>query len=134
MSTKNNTIDNINNLVSTLSGGMSETAEKVNNSADNDNNTNDTATETTAKKSNRGRKKAAAVDISFKGKKAVITKKATVIEKSNKTFYLEKKYLDILDGLEAKTGVSTSELVQIAIQLLETNLELEGFDSEEKEK
>lgn len=133
MSNKDKEKENIKNTISSLMSGMSETAEKVNNSVNNDNNNNNTTTETTTgKKSNRGRKKAAAVDISFKGKKAVITKKGAAIEKSNKTFYLEKKYLDILDELESKTGVSTSELVQIAIQLLETNLELEGFDSEEE--
>ena len=50
------------------------------------------------------------------------------IEKLNKTFYLEKRYIDILEDLSSKTGVNTSELVQAAIQLLKNNTVLEGFD------
>ena len=81
------------------------------------------------KKSTRGRKKKSTeVALEFKGKKLKITNLNKEIVKSNKTFYLEKKYIDILENLSKKTGLTTSELIQIAIQILNNNLELEGFE------
>ena len=81
------------------------------------------------KKSTRGRKKKVnEVAFNFTGKGLKITNKNQKIEKVNKTFYLEKRYIDILEDLSGKTGVNTSELVQAAIQLLKNNTVLEGFD------
>ena len=81
------------------------------------------------KKSTRGRKKKVnEVAFNFTGKGLKITNKNQNIEKVNKTFYLEKRYIDILEDLSGKTGVNTSELVQAAIQLLKNNTVLEGFD------
>ena len=81
------------------------------------------------KKSTRGRKKKVnEVAFNFTGKGLKITNKNQKIEKLNKTFYLEKRYIDILEDLSSKTGVNTSELVQAAIQLLKNNTVLEGFD------
>lgn len=81
------------------------------------------------KKSTRGRKKKVnEVTFNFTGKGLKITNKNQKIEKLNKTFYLEKRYIDILEDLSSKTGVNTSELVQAAIQLLKNNTVLEGFD------
>ena len=81
------------------------------------------------KKSTRGRKKKVnEVAFNFTGKGLKITNKNQKIEKLNKTFYLEKRYIDILEDLSSKTGVNTSELVQAAIQLLKNNTTLEGFD------
>ena len=81
------------------------------------------------KKSTRGRKKKSnEVSLEFKGKKLKITNLNKEIVKCNKTFYLEKKYIDILENLSKKTGLTTSELTQLAIQLLNNNVELEGFE------
>lgn len=81
------------------------------------------------KKSTRGRKKKSnEVSLEFKGKKLKITNLNKEIVKCNKTFYLEKKYIDILEDLSKKTGLTTSELTQLAIQLLSNNVELEGFE------
>ena len=81
------------------------------------------------KKSTRGRKKKVNEGaFNFTGKGLKITNKNQKIEKLNKTFYLEKRYIDILEDLSSKTGVNTSELVQAAIQLLKNNTVLEGFD------
>lgn len=80
-------------------------------------------------KSTRGRKKKSKeVSLEFKGKKLKITNLNKEIVKCNKTFYLEKKYIDILENLSKKTGLTTSELTQLAIQLLSNNVELEGFE------
>ncbi|MGL4742084.1 MAG: hypothetical protein ACRC41_14995 [Sarcina sp.] len=82
------------------------------------------------KKSTRGRKKKSnEVSLEFKGKKLKITNLNKEIVKCNKTFYLEKKYIDILEELSKKTGLTTSELTQLAIQLLSNNVELDGFDN-----
>lgn len=82
--------------------------------------------ETPKKKSNRGRKKAtSAATVVIKNKKAIISL-ADVSTKKNKTFYLEDKSIKILDDLSNKTGLTTSQLVQIAIDLLESNLEIQG--------
>ncbi|MGL4991129.1 MAG: hypothetical protein ACRC57_08240 [Sarcina sp.] len=89
----------------------------------------DEITKTDIKKTTRGRKKKSnEVSLEFKGKKLKITNLNKEIIKCNKTFYLEKKYINILEELSKKTGLTTSELTQLAIQLLSNNVELEGFD------
>ena len=81
------------------------------------------------KKSTRGRKKQEVkVSLEFKGSKLKIKKQSVKIEKVNKTFYLESTYIAMLEDLSSKTGMTTSELVQAAIQLLNNNVELEGFE------
>lgn len=81
------------------------------------------------KKSTRGRKKQEVkVSLEFKGSKLKIKKQSGKIEKVNKTFYLESTYIAMLEDLSSKTGMTTSELVQAAIQLLNNNVELEGFE------
>lgn len=82
--------------------------------------------ETPKKKSNRGRKKAtSAATVVIKNKKAIISL-SDVLVKKNKTFYLEDRYIKTLDNLSERTGLTTSQLVQIAIDLLESNLEIQG--------
>lgn len=128
---KKDTKDSVNTLIQ----GITETANNVNDNNDdnntnkNDDKNNNENNDSAKPKSTRGRKKSVPVEVTFHGKKVTIKKKEDVIEKSNKTFYLEKKYIDILDELESKTGISSSELAQVAIQLLENNLELQGFDN-----
>lgn len=85
--------------------------------------------EETKPKSTRGRKKKSnETSIKFTGKKVVISKVTETTEKKNKTFYLDSKHIQTLENISAITGMTTSELVEIAIQLLNNNLELDGFN------
>lgn len=80
-------------------------------------------------KSTRGRKKKTQeTSVKFTGKKVVISKLDDVLEKKSKTFYIDTKHIKTLEDISKNTGMSTSELVDIAIQLLNNNLILEGFD------
>ena len=80
-------------------------------------------------KSPRGRKKKGSdTSVKFIGKKVVISKKDESIIKKNKTFYIDNKHIQTLENISERTGMTTSELVEIAIQLLNNNLELEGFN------
>ena len=81
-------------------------------------------------KSTRGRKKKTQeTSVKFSGKKVIISKiNDAVAEKKNKTFYIDTKYINMIENLAERCGMTTSELAEIAIQLLNNNLELEGFE------
>ncbi|MGL5244681.1 MAG: ribbon-helix-helix protein, CopG family [Sarcina sp.] len=116
------------NPVKGILAGINETG-KSNLIANDKTNEEPVKMEAKSAKSTRGRKKKSTeVALEFKGKKLKITNLNKEIIKCNKTFYLEKKYIDILEELSNKTGMTTSELVQVAIQLLHNNVELEGFE------
>lgn len=89
-------------------------------------NTKEAQTEVIKEKSKRGRKKAtSSASVVIKNKKAIVSLSDVSIKK-NKTFYLEDRYIQILDNLATRTGLSTSQLVQIAVDLLDSNLEIQG--------
>ena len=92
----------------------------------NQENSTEVKAEVVKEKSNRGRKKATSTaTVVIKNKKAIVSL-ADVTVKKNKTFYLEDRYIKTLDSLAERTGLSTSQLVQIAIEILPSNLEIEG--------
>ena len=64
----------------------------------------------------------------FTGKKVIISKLDKTSDKKNKTFYIDSKHIQTLESIAERTGMTTSELIEIAIQLLNNNLELEGFN------
>lgn len=116
-----------------LLGGLHKTAEsqienKENNTTENTDITKNN--EENKPKSTRGRKKKANVKKVVKGKSITYTKVENTPKKGNKTFYLTNTLVEELEEMAEKVGLSSSELMEDAIQLLLNNSTLEGFNEE----
>lgn len=61
--------------------------------------------------------------VSIKNKKVIFSIGDNT--KHNKTFSLERKYLDLIDSICKETGLGNSQLIQIALDLLVENMEIE---------
>lgn len=79
-------------------------------------------------KSTRGRKKKANVKRVIKGNKITYIKEEEVPLKGNKTFYVSTSLVEELEKMAEEVGLSTSDLIEDAIQLLLNNSSLQGFD------
>lgn len=77
---------------------------------------------------NKSNKNDISINISSKG--VTITNLKRKKTKVNKTFYLENKYVEKMELLSRKTGISNSELIQLSLDFLIKNLKLEGFEED----
>lgn len=115
------------NKVNGLIQNLNKTAEKM---KENHDKTLEQEDAEARPKSNRGRKKKANVKKVVKGKSITYTKVEDIPKKGNKTFYLTNTLVEELEKMAEKIGLSSSELMEDAIQLLLNNSTLEGFNEE----
>lgn len=124
------------NNVESLLSGMKKTAKKEEVKVKKNTETKEKSdnieeqTEEIKAKSTRGRKKKTNVKRVVKGNKITYIKENEVPLKANKTFYLSTSLVEELDKMAEMVGLSTSELMEDAIQLLINNSTLKGFNNE----
>ncbi|MGV2685362.1 ribbon-helix-helix protein, CopG family [Clostridium perfringens] len=78
-------------------------------------------------KSTRGRKKKSNVKRVVKGNKITYIKEDDAPVKANKTFYLSTSLIEEIEKMAEEVGLSSSDLIEDAIQLLLNNSTLKGF-------
>ncbi|EOU1571771.1 ribbon-helix-helix protein, CopG family [Clostridium perfringens] len=78
-------------------------------------------------KSTRGRKKKSNVKRVVKGNKITYIKEDDAPVKANKTFYLSTLLIEEIEKMAEEVGLSSSDLIEDAIQLLLNNSTLKGF-------
>lgn len=81
-------------------------------------------------KSTRGRKKKSNVKRVVKGNKITYIKEDDAPVKANKTFYLSTSLIKEIEKMAEEVGLSSSDLIEDAIQLLLNNSTLKGFEEE----
>ena len=91
------------------------------------NNCNKQKQEEVKPKSTRGRKKKSNVKRVVKGNKITYIKEDDAPVKANKTFYLSTSLIEEIEKMAEEVGLSSSDLIEDAIQLLLNNSTLKGF-------
>lgn len=81
-------------------------------------------------KSTRGRKKKSNVKRVVKGNKITYIKEDDAPVKANKTFYLSTSLIEEIEKMAEEVGLSSSDLIEDAIQLLLNNSTLKGFEKD----
>ncbi|MBI6010403.1 ribbon-helix-helix domain-containing protein [Clostridium perfringens] len=94
------------------------------------NNCNKQKQEEVKPKSTRGRKKKSNVKRVVKGNKITYIKEADAPVKANKTFYLSTSLIEEIEKMAEEVGLSSSDLIEDAIQLLLNNSTLKGFEED----
>ncbi|XZL20578.1 ribbon-helix-helix domain-containing protein (plasmid) [Clostridium perfringens] len=79
-------------------------------------------------KSTRGRKKKSNVKRVIKGNKITYIKEEDAPVKANKTFYISTSLIEEIEKMAEEVGLSSSDLIEDAIQLLLNNSTLKGFE------
>lgn len=70
------------------------------------------------------------IEVEMTGRNLTLKKIANKDTKKNKTFYLKNNSINKLESISQKTGMPISEVVELAIEFLSSNLVLEGFDED----
>ncbi|MGU9055734.1 ribbon-helix-helix domain-containing protein, partial [Clostridium perfringens] len=94
------------------------------------NNCNKQKQEEVKPKSTRGRKKKSNVKRVVKGNKITYIKEEDIPTKANKTFYLSTSLVKEIEKMAEEVGLSSSDLMEDAIQLLLNNSTLKGFEKD----
>ncbi|MDK3000687.1 ribbon-helix-helix domain-containing protein [Clostridium perfringens] len=94
------------------------------------NNCNKQKQEEVKPKSARGRKKKSNVKRVVKGNKITYIKEEDIPTKANKTFYLSTSLVKEIEKMAEEVGLSSSDLMEDAIQLLLNNSTLKGFEKD----
>lgn len=94
------------------------------------NNCNKQKQEEVNPKSTRGRKKKSNVKRVVKGNKITYIKEEDIPTKANKTFYLSTSLVKEIEKMAEEVGLSSSDLMEDAIQLLLNNSTLKGFEKD----
>ncbi|MGU9204055.1 ribbon-helix-helix domain-containing protein [Clostridium perfringens] len=94
------------------------------------NKSNEQKQEEVKPKSTRGRKKKSNVKRVVKGNKITYIKEDDAPVKANKTFYISTSLIEEIEKMAEEVGLSSSDLIEDAIQLLLNNSTLKGFAEE----